>query len=62
MVSVHQVQIIPIAEDSAAVVLTMAPYRSSNVLVPCRSRGGYERLFYEQVEAALEEAAQAEDS
>lgn len=62
MVSVHQVQIVPIAEDSAAVVLTMAPYRFSDVLVPCRSRGGYERLFYEQVEAALEEAAQAEDS
>lgn len=62
MVSVHMVQIIPLAEDSAAVMLTMAPHRLTDILVPCRSRGGYERLFYQQVEAALEDAAEAEDS
>jgi hypothetical protein len=61
IVSVHHIQIFPISDDSTGVFLTMAPHRRGSVLIPCRSRGGYERLFYEQIESTLVNLANDED-
>ena len=60
ILSSHQIRMGQITEDSTAVILTMAPHRSGAQLIPCRSRGGYERLFYEEVEDALENAPEPE--
>jgi hypothetical protein len=57
IVATHLLRITPITEDSTAVVLTMAPHRLSDVLMRCRSLGGYERQFYEQLLTALEGSA-----